>query len=144
MYFHFPYFHSKNLFFTAVKHIFHIFTGLLQDYFLLIYSYQCKHQNNKNKYIINRKLSFFSINMGYIFILWYENYRISQVASAHTTWWNKSRTWKKKTFTSSIYNTILLYHCWYFIVYIWKSCKSTAIYTFKACYAEVYYYYLSM
>ena len=30
----FFYFHCKNLFFTAVKHIFRIFTGLLPDYFL--------------------------------------------------------------------------------------------------------------
>ena len=30
-----PYFHYKNLFFTAVKNSFRIFTGLLPDYFLL-------------------------------------------------------------------------------------------------------------
>ena len=35
--FHFPYFLCKNLFSTAMKHIFRIFTGLLLDYFLHIF-----------------------------------------------------------------------------------------------------------
>ena len=35
--FYFPYFHCTKLLFTAVKHIFRIFTGLLLDYFHLVF-----------------------------------------------------------------------------------------------------------
>ena len=94
MYFHFPYFHCKNLFFTAVIHIFRIFTDLQPDYFLLtfssininfpfIFNYTLIIQNDR-KYIINKKFKFFHINILFIFILWYENYHISLVVMIAT------------------------------------------------------------
>jgi hypothetical protein len=91
MYFHFPYvfsfFHCKNLFCTAVKHTFRIFTGVLPDVFLLhpanIQNLRKSLSNSKKKYIYNKqKIQFFSTNTGFHFILWYENYHISLVSTA--------------------------------------------------------------
>jgi hypothetical protein len=69
-YFHFPYFNCKNLFFTAVKHIFRIFTGVLPDYFLLNHASTQNLRESlanfnvqKEKNVYNeQKIQVFSIN----------------------------------------------------------------------------------
>jgi hypothetical protein len=68
--------------FTAVKHIFRNFTGVLRGYFLLSSAniqnvreslLNCDVKKEKNLYI-----QVFPINTGFIFILCYENYQINR------------------------------------------------------------------
>jgi hypothetical protein len=87
--FHVLYFHCKNLFITAVKYMFRIFTGVLPDYCFTINlgkiqslkgnlsKYKCQ---KREKCIYKQKIQmFFPINTRIIFILC-ENYHISFVA----------------------------------------------------------------
>jgi hypothetical protein len=79
--------HRKNLLFTAVKYILHIFNSC----FAVLFSSANTHNLGKviqiviskrrKMYIVNRIFKVFSINTGFIFILWYENY-ISLLATA--------------------------------------------------------------
>ena len=115
---------TVKYFFHEGKHILHIFTGLLLYHFLLIFRsiklmYRVKYKGpskwqdlnqNDRRYIMDRKFKFFSINSGFIFILWYENYHFSLVALTTREIFiftpqdkNKSRIYRKRTWNPSIY-----------------------------------------
>jgi hypothetical protein len=59
-YFHFTYFQCKNLLFTAVNHIFRIFTGVLLDYFLL---------NSANTQNLRKSLNNCKVKLGKRYII---------------------------------------------------------------------------
>jgi hypothetical protein len=79
--FHFRIFTVKKIFFTAVNHIFRIFTGVLPDYFLLNSANTQNLREILSNFNVKKKNVYNKQNIQ-VFFLWHGNYHISLVAIA--------------------------------------------------------------